>query len=69
VKVICDVHISFKVVSFFKEYGYESIHVNSILNGSFTKDSEIASFADKGNYILISKDSDFKISFLLNKKT
>ncbi|PZX48669.1 DUF5615 family PIN-like protein [Algoriphagus chordae] len=67
-RLICDVHISYKVVSFFKGQGHECIHVNFILAGSFTKDSEIANFVDSGDYILISKDSDFKISFLLNRK-
>ncbi|SDC53865.1 Predicted nuclease, contains PIN domain, potential toxin-antitoxin system component [Algoriphagus faecimaris] len=67
-KFLCDVHIPFKLVSFFQDLGYESVHVNSILEGSSTKDSEIAKFADEGNYILISKDADFKISFLLKRK-
>ncbi|MFC3417437.1 DUF5615 family PIN-like protein [Algoriphagus hitonicola] len=65
-KFLCDVHIPFKLVSFFQDLGYESVHVNSILEGSSTKYSEIAKFADEGNYIF--KDADFKISFLLKRK-
>ncbi|MBN7811250.1 DUF5615 family PIN-like protein [Algoriphagus sp. H41] len=66
-KFLCDVHISFKVVSFFKGLGHECIHVNEILEGCFTKDAEISRFADQGGYILVSKDSDFKNSFLLDR--
>jgi predicted nuclease of predicted toxin-antitoxin system len=67
-KFLCDVHISYKLISFFKSNGIEAIHVNSILNGSNSKDSEIADFADKDDLILISKDADFKLSYLLKKK-
>lgn len=38
-KVLCDVHIAFKVVRFFKEKGYEAIHVNDILDSYYTKDT------------------------------
>lgn len=32
-KVLCDVHIAYKVVRFFKSKGHEVIHVNDILDG------------------------------------
>jgi predicted nuclease of predicted toxin-antitoxin system len=41
-KFLCDVHISYKIVAHLKSLGFESIHVNEILNKSETKDSEIS---------------------------
>lgn len=41
-RVLCDVHIAYKVVRFFEEKGYESIHVNDILDGFYTKDRDIS---------------------------
>lgn len=67
-KFLFDVHIPYKLISFLKSISIEAIHVNFILNGSNSKDSEIAEFADKDDWILISKDADFKLSYLLKKK-
>lgn len=61
-KILADVHIAKKIVRFFEEKGAEAIHVNDILDGSFTKDSAIRAYADEYDFILISKDSDFKDS-------
>jgi predicted nuclease of predicted toxin-antitoxin system len=65
-KFLCDVHISRKLVAYFNSLGIEAIHVNQILDKSETKDADICRFADKNNYIVITKDADFKNSFLLN---
>lgn len=66
-KVLADVHIAKKIVKFFERKGIEAIHVNDILDGFYTKDSAIRAYADEHNFILISKDSDFKDShFVLN---
>ena len=64
-KFLCDVHISLNFVKFLNQNGFESIHVNSILNGFNTQDSEIAKYADKMGFIVISKDVDFKNDFLI----
>ena len=64
-KFLCDVHISYKIVSFFKENGYEAIHVNTILNSWYTKDSEISEYADNNDFIILSKDSDFRESYFI----
>lgn len=44
-RILCDVHISYKVVKFFEVQGIETIHVNKILDGSETKDSKIRKHA------------------------
>lgn len=66
-KVLCDVHISFKIVKLLIKNGIDCTHVNNILDGYFTKDSNIIDFVDNENYILITKDKDFKNSFILSK--
>lgn len=58
-KFLCYVHISFKIVYHLRSLGYETLHVNFILAGSNTNDSEIAAYADLNDYIIISKDFDF----------
>lgn len=67
-KFLCDVHISYKVCKFLELYGHQAIHVNTILDKWFTEDSAICEYADQNDYIVISKDEDFRASFLLKKK-
>lgn len=64
-KFLCDVHISYKVVKYLIELGYETIHVNDILDKWYTKDTAISDFADKNELIVITKDVDFKTSYLI----
>jgi len=66
-KFLCDVHISLRISKHIVQLGFESEHVNNILDGCNTKDSDIARFADMNKMILITKDRDFKNSFLLNQ--
>lgn len=42
--------------------------MNDILDGYFSKDSEISEYCDQHGYILVSKDSDFRHSYFLNFK-
>ena len=62
-KFLCDVHISYKLVSTLKSLGFGAIHVNEILNKSETKDSDICKYADKNDYVVITKDYDFEDSY------
>ena len=39
-KILCDVHIARKVVRFFLIRGIDSVHVNDILDGDHSKDSD-----------------------------
>ena len=64
-KFLCDVHIPYSLSKHLEELGHESIHVNFILDKWYTKDSKIAEYADQNEYVLISKDIDFKNSHLL----
>jgi predicted nuclease of predicted toxin-antitoxin system len=64
-KVLCDVHISYKVVNHLNSIGFETIHVNEILNKWYTQDKDICSYADINNLIVITKDSDFRDSYFV----
>ncbi len=66
-KFLCDVHISYQIVNYLKSLGFDTIHVNEILNGCFTKDNEICKYADLNDLIVITKDADFRNSFFINK--
>ena len=58
-KFLCDVHISIKLVKFLISKNHDCIHVNTILDKWYTKDQEIAKYADENSLILITKDADF----------
>jgi predicted nuclease of predicted toxin-antitoxin system len=64
-KFLCDVHISYKVVNFLAGLGYETIHVNQILDRWNTRDNDICSYADSNGLIVITKDYDFLDSYFL----
>lgn len=66
-KFLCDVHISYKIVKFLSELGYETIHVNTILDKWYTKDKDICKYADANELIVITKDYDFRDSYFLRK--
>lgn len=65
-KFLCDVHISYKVVKYLKSSGFEAIHVNEILDKWHTKDGDICRYADENDLIVLTKDADFKNSFLIS---
>jgi predicted nuclease of predicted toxin-antitoxin system len=67
-KVLCDVHLSYKLVSFLRSRNIDAMHVNQLARGSYTPDSEIAAYADKNEMVLISKDEDFLNSHFLQGK-
>ncbi|SHJ42310.1 Predicted nuclease, contains PIN domain, potential toxin-antitoxin system component [Tangfeifania diversioriginum] len=66
-KFLCDVHISYKLVRHLTSRGYETIHVNDILDKWLTSDKQICEYADQKDFIVISKDSDFRNSFYVKR--
>jgi len=66
-ELLCDVHISYKTVKHLNSLGYKAIHVNNILNKWFSSDKEICEFADLNNLVVVTKDSDFRDSFYINR--
>jgi len=65
---LCDVHISRKIVNYLKINGHKAVHVNDILNKSETTDSDICLYADQNDLIVVTKDSDFRISYFISKR-
>lgn len=64
-RVLCDVHIPYALVSRHREIGVDATHVNRVLDGSETSDSAIAAFVDANDTLLITKDGDFRDSHFL----
>lgn len=64
-RLLCDVHISYRIVNFLKQYADQVIHVNNILDKWYTTDQAICTYADSHDFIVISKDKDFKHSHLV----
>lgn len=64
---LCDVHIPIKLVKFLISCGHSAHHVNRLPNKWYTSDSDICLFADKQSLIVITKDEDFRNSFLLRR--
>lgn len=60
--------LSYKLSKFLTSRGFDCIHVNHILDKWHTTDVDSAIYADKNDRILITKDVDFKNSYLLKKK-
>ena len=66
-KFICDVHISYKLVNHLRILGFEVFHINEILDKWLTSDSKICNYADQNDFIVVTKDSDFRNSFYIKK--
>ncbi len=61
-RLLCDVHISYRVVKFLKSHAHEVVHVNETLEKWYTRDKAICDYADQHDYIVLSKDKDFRNS-------
>jgi predicted nuclease of predicted toxin-antitoxin system len=66
-KALCDVHLSMRLVKFLTASGVEAIHVNSLPRKSESTDAELSAYADQHNYVVFTKDEDFRTSYLLRR--
>ncbi|MCE7066797.1 DUF5615 family PIN-like protein [Dyadobacter sp. CY326] len=64
---LCDVHIPIKLVKHLSSIGHSASHVNSLPSKWHTTDAEICALADKQDLIVITKDEDFRNSFLIRQ--
>lgn len=64
---LCDVHIPIKLAKFLQSKGHSAKHVNQLPSRWHTEDSEICAVADKNACIVITKDEDFRTSFMLKR--
>ena len=67
-KILCDVHISYKLVKYLKNKAIEVQHLNAILDKWNTNDNDLCRYADENNYMIVSKDKDFRNSYFLQGK-
>ena len=66
-RVLCDVHLSVKLTKHLVRCGIEAIHANQLPQKSETSDAEIIKFVDTNNYVVFTKDEDFRNSYLLRR--
>lgn len=64
-RFLCDVHIPISLAKRLAEAGHDSQHVNRLPAKWHTSDRDIATLADQEERILITKDSDFRDSCIL----
>lgn len=64
---LCDVHIPIKLAKFLQRKGHSAKHVNQLPSKWHTVDAEICTIADQNQWIVITKDEDFRASFLLRR--
>ncbi|MCF7997375.1 MAG: DUF5615 family PIN-like protein [Chromatiaceae bacterium] len=50
-RILCDVHIPYRLVSWLRERGVDATHMNRVLDGSETPDSAIATFVDANDRV------------------
>lgn len=66
-KVLCDVHLPYRLVKWFQQQNIEAQHVNQLPQRWYTTDQTICQYADENDYIVITKDHDFRHSHLLQQ--
>lgn len=67
IRFLCDVHISYRITKFLATQGFEAEHINRILDSYHTKDRDICRYADTHDFIVITKDLDFRNSHFIQK--
>ncbi len=65
---LIDVHLPISLSKFLdRQTNCTSIHINQILQKWHTSDADICKHADLNNLVVITKDADFKNSYLINR--
>lgn len=62
---LIDANLPYKLAVFLKEKGFEVLHTDHLPNKERTTDKEIRDIAFKENYNIITKDSDFLDSHII----
>lgn len=67
-KLLIDAQLPLLLNTILNELGHNSIHVDSLINGDESSDTEIINYAEKHELIVVTKDSDFFHSHSLQNK-
>jgi predicted nuclease of predicted toxin-antitoxin system len=65
-KLLCDVHIPYRLVKWLENQDVEAMHVNHLPDKWHTSDVNICRYADINDYVVVSKDADFRNSHFLH---
>mgnify|MGYP001801828795 CR=1 FL=1 len=66
-KLLCDDQISYKIARSLARHAEEVIHINTILEKWHTTDQAICKYADSQDFIVVTKDKDFKYGHLMRR--
>jgi predicted nuclease of predicted toxin-antitoxin system len=66
VKFLVDAQLPARLSHFLNTKGHDSLHTLDLPNQNSTKDTEVIQVATRENRVVITKDSDFLDSFLIN---
>ena len=61
---IIDAHLTPHLTGLLKQFGYQAIHVSALAAANATPDVEITSVAEQNDYVVVTKDYDFRESQL-----
>lgn len=67
IKFIVDAQLPYRLALLLRQKGFDAIHTDDLPNKERTTDTEIRSLSKKENRIVITKDSDFFESYIINK--
>ncbi len=67
-KFMVDAQLPKLLSAFLNSKGFDAVHTLDLPNQNNSQDDEVILFADNENRIVISKDSDFLVSFLIMGK-
>jgi predicted nuclease of predicted toxin-antitoxin system len=65
VKFLIDAQLPLRLSNHLAGTGHDSIHTSALPEGNRTNDRQLATIADSGNRVLVTKDRDFRDSHLL----
>ncbi|PJZ71530.1 toxin PIN [Leptospira perolatii] len=67
-KFLIDAQLPYSLINIFNEKNFEVLHTEHLPFGNKTSDSDIISYCDSNDLVLVTKDSDFLDSYLIKKK-
>ncbi len=67
-RFLIDANLPIALCKFLSKSGYETLYVRDLPNGDYLKDEEIIKMASNDDFILVTKDSDYLFSYILQNK-
>ncbi len=64
-RFLIDAHLPPSLCRIIESFGHEAIHTSSLPEGNATPDASISSFSQDRGWIVVTKDSDFYFSHIL----